>query len=177
MSTVFLLLVGLLAQAPAPPTQPAKPMGPPLSAFVGRWQGRCEGEPGQGTSERTYEYALRGKFLNARNRTTFPPQAKNPKGETHEDVGYFSYDRSRKLLVLRQFHVEGFVNQYVEEAGGQAGAMAFVSEALENTPPGWRARESYVFDGPDTFTETFELAEAGKPFAVYTKTKFKRVTQ
>ena len=88
-------------------------------------------------------------------------------------MGYFSYDAQRKRLVLRQFHVEGFVNQYVEEPSS-GGALAFVSEAIENIPAGWRARESYVFDGPDAFTETFELAEPGKEFGVYTKTKFTR---
>ena len=31
----------------------------------------------------------------------------------HEHWSFFSYDRARKALVLRQFHQEGFVNQYV----------------------------------------------------------------
>ena len=116
---------------------------------------------------------LNDRFLEVHNKSVYAPQEKNPKGETHEDVGYFSYDAQRKRLVLRQFHVEGFVNQYVEEttAGGR---LAFVSEAIENIAPGWRARESYVFEGPDAFTETFELAEPGKDFAVYTRTRFTR---
>ena len=154
-------------------TAPRKPLGEPLAAFAGRWQGAVTGEPGRGSSERSYQYVLGGRFLELRNRSVYPPQEKNPKGETHEDVGYFSYDAQRKRLVLRQFHVEGFVNQYVEEttAGGR---LAFVSEAIENIAPGWRARESYVFEGPDAFTETFELAEPGKDFAVYTRTRFTR---
>ncbi len=167
----ILALVASLGQAQS--TAPRKPMGEPLARFVGQWQGTPEGEPGRGTSERTYEYTLGGKFLLSRNRSTYPPQEKNPKGETHEDVGYFSYDAQRKRLVLRQFHVEGFVNQYVEEPSS-GGPLVFVSEAIENIPAGWRARESYVFDGPDAFTETFELAEPGKEFAVYTKTRFTR---
>lgn len=28
-------------------------------------------------------------------------------------VGFLSYDKAAQKLVLRQFHVEGFVNQYV----------------------------------------------------------------
>jgi hypothetical protein len=140
---------------------------------LSQWQGKAQGEPGYGTSERSYEYVLGGKYLLVKNRSVYPAQEKNAKGETHEDVGYFSYDKQRKKLVLRQFHLEGFVNQYVEETA-TPGTLVFVSEAIENIPAGWRARESYAFDGPDAFTETFELAEPGKDFAVYTKTTFTR---
>ena len=93
----------------------------------------------------------------------------------HEDVGYISYDRSRKRFVLRQFHVEGFVNQYVGEEGANPGTFGFTSEALENAPAGWRALETYVVLGPDDFEETFELAETGKPFEVYSRSRLKRV--
>lgn len=173
-TTAILAILALVPGAAQAPTAPAKPLGEPLSRFVGEWHGTGGGEPGQGTSQRSYEYVLGGKYLLAKNRSVYPAQEKNPKGETHEDVGYFSYDKSRQRLVLRQFHSEGFVNQYVEEPGQHAGTLVFVSEAIENIPAGWRARESYVFDGPDRFTETFELAEPGKDFTVYSKSTFTR---
>src|SRR5512133_1270270 len=110
MLDVTLIVLALVASLGQAQTAPRKPMGEPLSRFVGEWQGTAEGEPGRGTSERIYEYTLGGKFLFVRNRSTYPPQQKNPKGETHEDLGYVSYDTQRKRLVLRQFHVEGFVN-------------------------------------------------------------------
>lgn len=65
--------------------------------------------------------------------------------------------------------------KYVEEGEQSGGALAFVSEAVENTPPGWRARESYIVHGPDEFEEVFELAQAGKPFEVYSRTRLKRL--
>ena len=43
----------------------------------------------------------------------------------------------------------------------------FTSEAIENIPAGWRARETYVMTSADAFEEIFELAEPGKPFEVY----------
>jgi hypothetical protein len=46
---------------------------------------------------------------------------------------------------------------------------------MENTPSGWRARERYVVPGPDEFEEIFELAQAGKPFDVYSRTRLKRI--
>lgn len=52
--------------------------------------------------------------------------------------------------------------------------MVFVSEGIENIPAGWRARETYRILGADEFTETFELAEPGKDFALYSENHFKR---
>jgi hypothetical protein len=146
-----------------------------VSFLVGRWEGTSEGQPGKGTVRREYERALDGRFIRVRNRSEYPPQEKNPKGEVHEDEGFISFDRSRKKLVFRQFHVEGFVNQYVEDGESSAVRIVFTTESIENIPAGWRARESYVLQGADEFEEIFELAESGKPFEVYSRTRLKRV--
>jgi hypothetical protein len=146
-----------------------------LRAFEGRWRGEGNGQPGKSTVERTYEFVLRDRYLNVRNASLYLPQGKNPKGEKHEDWGMFSYDATRKKLVLRQFHVEGFVNQYVlDRASADGKELVFVSEAIENIPAGYRARETYRFTSPEVFEETFELAKPGKEFEVYVKTEFKK---
>ncbi len=157
--------------------QTAAPVDPfdSVAFLIGRWEGTSEGQPGKGTLRREYERALGGRYIKVRNRSEYPPQAQNPKGEVHEDEGYLSFDRARKRLVLRQFHVEGFVNQYVQDASGSPARIVFTSEAIENIPVGWRARESYVVQGPDAFEEIFELAEAGKPFEVYSRAQLRRV--
>jgi hypothetical protein len=109
------------------------------------------------------------------NRSEYPPQQKNPKGEIHQDEGFFSLDRAPKRLVFRQFHVEGFVTQYVEDTElSSLNTLVFVSEAIENIPTGYRAKETYVIHGPDDVEEVFELAAAGKPFEVYSRTRLKR---
>ncbi len=92
-----------------------------------------------------------------------------------EDWGLFSYDRSRKQFVLRQFHVEGFVNQYRSEAATSPDKkLVFVTESIENIPAGWRGRESYRIVSPDEFVEVFELAAPGKEFEIYSESRFKR---
>ena len=141
-----------------------------VAFLVGRWEGRSDGQPGTGSVKREYERVLNGKFIRVQNTSTYHPQPKNPKGEVHQDIGFFSMDEARKRLVLRQFHVEGFVNQYVQEPG----RLVFVSEAIENRPPGWRARETYVTLSPETFEETFELAAPGKDWELYSRTRFQR---
>jgi hypothetical protein len=105
----------------------------------------------------------------------YQPQDKSPKGETHEDLGLFSFDTTRRRAILRQFHVEGFVNQYVADLDSQPDTLVFTSEAIENIPPGWRARETYVVLGPNEFEEVFERAEPGKPFELYSRARFKHV--
>jgi hypothetical protein len=79
----------------------------PLAFLVGRWEGSSEGQPGRATVQREYTGILNSRFIRARNRSVYLPQEKNPKGETHEDLGVFSFDKSRGRAVFRQFHVEG----------------------------------------------------------------------
>lgn len=161
---------GVSAWQGSPSGPSADPLAP-LAPLIGRWEGTAEGQPGTGRVEREYQRALGTRFVRVTNRSVYPPQEKNPKGETHEDEGWFSYDRARKRLVLRQFHSEGFVNHYVQEGG----ALTFVTESIENIPPGWRARETYVLSGPDAFEEIFELAEPGKDFEIYSRSGLTRV--
>jgi len=147
----------------------------PLAFLIGRWEGTSEGQPGAAKVQREYTRVLNSRFIRGQNQSVYPPQEKNPKGETHEDLGIFSFDTSRRRAILRQFHVEGFVNQYVADLDPQLGKLVFTSEAIENIPPGWRARETYVVLGPEEFEQVFELAGPGKPFELYSRARLKRV--
>jgi len=175
---MLLLGLALMANGPAlaaePPT--AKPV--PLDRmryFLGKWAGEGHGQPGNWNVEREYRLILGDRFIEARNQSTYAAQEKNPKGEVHEDRGIFSWDRARRRFVLRQFHVEGFVNHYVADSlGATADSLVFTPEAIENIPPGFRARETYRMLGPDEFVERFEMAEPGGAFALYSETRFKR---
>ncbi len=54
------------------------------------------------------------------------------------------------------------------------GALVLTTEAIENLPPGWRARETFRRDGPDRLTTVFELAEPGKEFRLYAENRLTR---
>ncbi len=94
----------------------------------------------------------------------------------HEDFGMYSYDKALKKVVLRQFHVEGFVNEYtLDSVGGDGKLIEFTTVRIENIAAGWRAKEAYHILSPDEFVETFSLAAPGKDFEKYSETHLKRV--
>ena len=146
----------------------------PLAFLIGRWEGTSEGRPGAAQVRREYARVLNDRFIRAQNESVYKPQEKNPKGEVHQDMGMFSFDTTRQRLLLRQFHKEGFVNHYVHDPA-QTSKVVFTTEAIENIPAGWRARETYVASGPDEFEEIFELAGPGKDFELYSHARFRRV--
>lgn len=164
-------LIGTLASAQAPrPDYLA-----PVRFMVGDWQGAASGEPGSGTASRHYAFALKGQFLHERNTTTYPPQEQNKAGEVHEHWSFFSYDKQRKAVLFRQFHQEGFVLTYaLNPALSTATKLVFESEQVENIPSTWKARETYELTSGDAFTETFEIAQPGQPFTLYSQTRFTR---
>jgi hypothetical protein len=82
----------------------------------------------------------------------------------------------REKYILREFHSEGFINQYViDSLSADNKTMIFVSEAIENIPPGWRARLSFRIQNENEFHETFELAAPGKDFSIFLENKWTRV--
>jgi hypothetical protein len=147
----------------------------PLRFLVGTWRGDQAGKPGQGSVERTYQFILNDRFLQETNTSTYPPQENNKTGEIHHHMSVISYDAARQAFVFRQFHTEGFVNTYVQEPGTNARTIVFVSEAIENIPAGWRARETYTMLNENEFTERFDLAEPGREFELYSEAHLKRV--
>jgi hypothetical protein len=152
--------------------QQADPFAP-LRAFEGKWVGAASGEPGEGISTREYKFELGGRFFIARNQSVYGPKAPAGKPEVHGDLGIFSYDRAAKKLVLRQFHAEGFVNEYVlEDSDGKT--LEFVTVKIENIPAAWKAKEVYRIVSADEIEETFSLASPGKDYAVYSRTVLKR---
>jgi hypothetical protein len=163
----------VLAESPSPAAK-ADPWTP-LRAFIGQWEGESQGEPGKGQASRTYAFTLNNRFIHETHKSVYAPQEKNPKGETHEHLSFFSYDKAAKKFRLRQFHVEGFFCDYELESMSEDGrTFAFVTGAIENFVPGWRGRESYRFLNDNEFIETFALAGPGKEFATYSETHFRR---
>ena len=78
--------------------------------------------------------------------------------------------------MLREFQVEGYVNQYLLEGDARdESTFIFVTEAIENMPPDWRARTTPEILSEDRFREIFELAGPGKGWGWFFMIEFQRV--
>ena len=171
----ILLLAVLLPALVLAQADKKKDIWEPFQFFVGEWEGQGEGKSGVSTVEKTFQFIMNGKYLHLRTSAVFEPQEKNPKGEVHEDWGFFSHDLFRKKFVFRQFHIEGFINQYVLESISDDGkTLVFDSEEFENAPPGWKARITYKILNDDTLEESFDLATPGKDLQCYILNTLKR---
>ncbi|HJU73064.1 MAG TPA: hypothetical protein VJ717_04905 [Gemmatimonadaceae bacterium] len=172
---LFAWILASLCMPSALGAQQADPWTP-IRFLEGAWRGTSEGEPGKGAVERSYTFVLKQRFIHEKNVSTYPAQGNKP-SEVHEHWSFFSHDRKRDVLVLRQFHQEGFVNEFVmTKSASTPTRLVFESETLENLGR-WRARETYEVISNDEFIETFEIGAPGKPLHVYSKNHFKRVTR
>ena len=161
----LILPIGALAQSDA---------WAPLRAFEGKWEGETSGKPGKGTTSRDYRFELNGKFLFQRDTSVYQPGDPAGKPLRHEDFGVFSYDTSLKKILWRQFHSEGFVNEYALDSVSEDGkTLEFLTTHIENLP-GFRAKKQYRIVSGTEIEETFWLAPPGKEFAVYTVAHLKR---
>lgn len=139
-----------------------------LKFLEGKWVGQGDGMSGVSTVVQTYQFVLGNKYLQMRTKSVFKPQEKNPKGEVHEDMGMVSYDNFRKTFVLRGFYIEGFVNQYVlDSQSSDDKTLTFVSEAIENAPPGTKAKLIFKIIADGEMEESFHVAFPGKDFSCY----------
>ena len=112
--------------------------------------------------------------ISSRVSSVFDPNKKYPRGEVREDWMIFSYDTGRSKLILRQFHAEGYVNHYVlDEVSNQGNTLRFVTESMENRPPGMRARLTFNIDTNKELETNLELAMPGKDFAPFLRTQVK----
>ena len=149
----------------------------PFDYFLGDWRGKGTGKPGYSDVERTYRLILDDQFIELKGRSLFEPQESNPNGEDHREIGLLSFDRNRSLYVLREFHVEGYVNQYVlEEPEPGVTKFVFITEAIENIAAGWSARTTYEILSSDSFRETFDLAGPEKEWSCYITNVFHKVS-
>jgi len=176
LSVVWLAAALVISSLAGEQTTTASNAWEPLKFFVGKWEGTGKGKPGTSKIEREYQLVLNNQYLNVQSRSVYAPQPNNPKGEIHEEWGMISFDKNRKHFVLRQFHIEGFVNQYVTTSISTDGkAIVFTSEGIENIPAGWKTKETWQITREGSFSETFELGEPGKDFTIYTKPQFSKL--
>lgn len=174
MRKIILVMVVVLPALLIAQAEKKQDIWEPMKFLVGEWEGKGEGKSGISKVSHDFEFIMKERYLHMRTKATFEPQEKNPKGGVHEDWGFFSYDRSRKKIVFRQFHVEGFITQYVLEDISKEGKLVFATEQIENAPPGLKAKLTFNHLDSDALEVNFELSFPGREFDCYSLNTLKR---
>ena len=137
--------------------------------LIGNWEGTGEGfSSGKSSIHSTFEFLLNKKYIKVTNSSIFEPDDKNPEGSKHEDWGMISYDTDRGLYVFRQFHGEGFVNQYVLNGSlSNDTTFIFETEAIENFMKGGSARFTIHKLGADHIETVFDVSMPGHTYTCF----------
>jgi len=148
-----------------------------VSFLVGRWRGTGEGKWGTSSAEREYISLYDGTYIRGTGSSVYPKQEKNPSGDVHEYVDFFSMDTHRETLVLREFDSESFVTTYYLDKNLSVPnqKLVFVAEYLENVPSGWGARMILEFSSHSELIEHFELDTNKGQFQRYLTNTLHRV--
>jgi hypothetical protein len=170
---VLLILIFLLSSLALPQTTAKKDPWEPLKFLEGKWE---DIKPGVSTNKQTYRFVMNNKYLGMKTKAVFEPTDKKPKGEIHEDAGMISYDNARKTFVMRCFYIEGFVIQYTLAISEDGKVLTFSSkEAIENAPPGTKAKLVFKKISNDQFEEKFFVAWPKKDYTCFVTNNLKRV--
>lgn len=167
-AVLTLLAQGVSAQTeqdggPSESVEKADPWAP-LKLLAGNWEGEIDGKLGTGKGVRRYEFIMGDRYLRCRHVSVRLPQDKSPKGDQHEELGFFSFDSERQKIVFREFMSEGFIVQSVCDMDGKK--LVCNSESVENGP-GIRSRLTMEITDRYRFTEVYEIAWPGKELEHY----------
>jgi len=141
----------------------------PLGFILGEWSGTGTGFGNQkSTVQSSFRFSLNRSFIEVVNESEFEPTEKNPTGEKRKDQGFISFDKARKTFVFRQFHGEGFVNQYILNPSlSNDSLLVFDSEIIENFVPGGKARWTLKKISETELETAFYLSLPGEELVCY----------
>ena len=153
--SLMLILLGALSSAGVQnPSAPDPDQWGPLRYLEGRWEGAIDGSLGTGIGLRHYEFFNEGQYLMRRHGSVRMPQEKSPEGDHHREIGIYSYDATRKTIVLREFMIESVVVRSPCEIEGMK--VVCVAEHVESGE-GIEARLEIELESPFEYTESYEL--------------------
>lgn len=148
-----------------------------LDVLLGKWSGQGTGfGNNRSTIHSEFNYVMNGAFIEAQNVSEFEPTDANPDGERHVDRGFFSYDSERKIIVYRQFHIEGYVNQYIlnDSLSGDS-VLVFETESIESFVPGGKARYTIHILSENEIETIFDVSFPGRDYGCFGNNRLRRM--
>jgi len=113
-----------------------------IEFLLGSWSGNGVGFGNEkSVIHSEFKSIMHGTYIEFINDSKFTPTEKNPGGDHHIDKGIISFDKIRELIVLRQFNIEGYVNQYIlNDSLSSDSTFVFETEIIENFTPGGKGK-------------------------------------
>jgi hypothetical protein len=146
----------------------------PFRALVGVWEGSGEGFGSISNVSHHWDFVIADGFLRLHTRSI--STAEDGTQESHEDVGYLSFDADEGSFVFRQFLSEGYVNTYDVTVGGDdRGTIDFAYRDTESAG-GMRARMHLVFSGDNQYEMILDLADPGEDFVACQWMRMRKVS-
>jgi len=160
---VFLFGAGaMLAQAPAPASQPWTP----LQFLVGTWEGVGSGAPGEGRGGCTFAFELNQKILVRKNWAEYAPKPGEAQGVSHQDLMIIYAEPGESRLKAIYFDMESHIIHYVLQTPAQPNRAVFESEPGTKGP---HFRLSYEMNADGRVLNIFSMAMPGQDFKEYTR--------
>lgn len=147
--------------------------------LIGKWKGTGSGFGNEKSVIKSeFNFVMEGKYIEVINDSKFEPTAKKPNGEHHIDKGFISYNSTRDLFIFRQFHIEGFVIQYIlVDSLSSNSKLVFESEEIENFVPGGKARWVISIVDGNAIETTFDVSMPNKGYQCFGENKLKRISK
>ncbi len=144
-----------------------------INFIIGDWAGTGSGfGNNKSTIESSFQLSMNEKYIEVVNESRFDPTDKNPEGEHHIDKGFISFDKQRKLIVYRQFNIEGYINQYLlNESKSNDSLLIFETETIENFLPGGKARWIITKTSENQIKTTFDVSFPNKEYSCFGENK------
>ena len=149
---LFMLMVSVFTNGQTDPFEK-------LNVLIDDWTGSGSGF-GNETSkiESSFQYVMDGKYIEVVNDSKFKPTTDNPRGEHHVDKGFISHDQERKLIMFRQFNIEGYINQYaLNTSVSNDSTLVFETEEIENLSGG-KARWTILINSDIKVETVFDVS-------------------
>lgn len=147
-----------------------------FSFLFGSWEGTGSGfSASKSAIHSEFRMALNNNFIEVSNHSEFEPAPQQTQGEIHDDWGMISFDKGRRVYVFRQFHNEGYFNQYIlSDSLSSGNSLVFESEFIENFVPGGRARFTINKISDNEIETLFDVGFPGKELACFGINRLKK---
>ena len=131
-----------------------------ISFIIGDWEGTGTGFGNEKSKiVSSFKLVMDSNYIEVRNESKFEPTENDPAGEVHIDKGFISFDKSRDMLVFRQFNIEGYINQYILiDTLSNETTLIFQTETIENFVPGGSARWTINKINEDQIETIFDVS-------------------